>query len=163
MRTTCTWHHVMAMRKTITPFLSKERVLEVAAQGGTRTCGVVDLHDIITTMVACAHAEETIRKYDGHTYLAVVFCSDATIFNNASTTRCDVFVDLWEDRGAHHDGQAWVSWWVFDGGKIWLICKGWMMRGNSMTKSKSLRQRAAKKLGELQKKYCVLKAGMENS
>ena len=29
MRTTCTWDHVMAMRKTITPFLSKERVLEV--------------------------------------------------------------------------------------------------------------------------------------
>ena len=30
--------------------------------------------------------------------------------------RYDVFVDLWDDRGAHHDGQAWASWWVFDGG-----------------------------------------------
>ena len=52
MRTTCTWDHVMAMRKTLTPYLSKGRVLEVATKGGTRTCGVVELHDIVTTMVA---------------------------------------------------------------------------------------------------------------
>ena len=117
MRTTCTWDHVMAMRKTLTPYLSKGRVLEVATKGGTRTCGVVELHDIVTTMVACAHAEDSIRKYEENTYLAVVICSDATVFHNASATRCDVFVDcLWEDRGAHHDGQAWASWWVFDGG-----------------------------------------------
>ena len=38
MRTTCTWDHVMAMRKTLTPYLSKGRVLEVATKGGTRTC-----------------------------------------------------------------------------------------------------------------------------
>ena len=118
MRTTCTWDHVMAMRKTLTPYLSmsKGRVWEVATKGGTRTCGVVELHDIVTTMVACAHAEDSIRKYEENTYLAVVICSDATVFHNASATRCDVFVDLWEDRGAHHDGQAWASWWVFDGG-----------------------------------------------
>ena len=48
--------------------------------------------------------------------MAVVICCDATVFHNASATRCDVFVDLWEDGGAHHDGQAWASWWVFDGG-----------------------------------------------
>ena len=64
MRTTCTWDHVMAMRKTLTPYLSKGRVLEVATKGGTRTCGVVELHDIVTTMVACAHAEDSIRKYE---------------------------------------------------------------------------------------------------
>ena len=116
MRTTCTWDHVMAMRKTLTPYLSKGRVLEVATKGGTRTCGVVELHDIVTNMVACAHAEDSIRKYEENTYLAVVICSDATVFHNASSTRCDVFVDLWEDRGAHHHGQAWASWWVFDGG-----------------------------------------------
>ena len=116
MRTTCTWDHVMAMRKTLTPYLSKGRVLEVATKGGTRTCVVVELHDIVTTMVACAHAEDSIRKYEENTYLAVVICCDATVFHNASATRCDVFVYLWEDRGAHHDGQAWASWWVFDGG-----------------------------------------------
>ena len=105
----------MAMRKTITPDLSKGRVLEVAAQGGTRTCGVVDLHDIITT-VACAHAKDNIQKYEEYMYLAVVSCSDATFFHNAGARRCDVFMDLWEDRGAHHDGQDWASWWVYDGG-----------------------------------------------
>ena len=99
----------MAMRKLITPYLSKGRVLEVTAEGGTRTCGVVELHDIITTMVACAHAEESIPKYEENTYLAVVICSDGTVLHNASTTRCDVFVDLWEDRSAHHDGQVWAS------------------------------------------------------
>ena len=106
MRTPCTWDHVMAMRRTITPYLSKGRVLEVAAKGGMRTCGVVELHDIITTMVACAHAEDSIRKYEENTYLAVVICSDATVFHNATATRCDVFVDPWEDREAHHDDQA---------------------------------------------------------
>ena len=105
----------MAMHKTLTPYLSKGRVLEVATKGGIRTCGVVELHDIVTTMVASAHAEDSIRKYEENTYLAVVICSDATVFHNASATRCDVFVDQWEDRGAHHDGQAWASWWVFDG------------------------------------------------
>ena len=110
-RTACTWDHVMAMRKTITPYLSKGRVLEVATQGGTRTCGVVELHDIITTMIACAHVEDGIRKYEENTYLTGVICSDATVLDNASATRYDVFVDLWEDRGAHHDGQAWASWW----------------------------------------------------
>ena len=50
MSTTCTLDHVMAMHKTITPYLSKGRVLEVATKGGTRTCGVVELHDIVTTM-----------------------------------------------------------------------------------------------------------------
>ena len=113
MRTTCTWDHVMAMRKTITPSLSKRKVLEVATKGGTQTRGVVELHDIVTTMVACAHAQDNIRKYEENTYLAVLICS---VFHNACPTRCDVFVDLWEDRGAHHDGQAWPSWWVFDGG-----------------------------------------------
>ena len=116
MRTICTWDHVMAMRKTIPPYLSKGRVLEVATKGGTRTCGVVELHDIITTMVACAHVENSIRKYEENIYLAVVICSDATVFHKASATRCDMFMDLWEDRGAHHDGQAWASWWVFVGG-----------------------------------------------
>ena len=77
---------------------------------------MAELHDIITTMVACAHAEDSIRKYEKNTYLAVVICSDATIFHNASAMRCDVFGDLWENRRAHHDGQAWASWWVFDGG-----------------------------------------------
>ena len=57
----------MAMRKTITPYLFKRRVLEVAAQGGTRTCGVVELHDIITTVVACARAEDIIQKYEENT------------------------------------------------------------------------------------------------
>ena len=35
----------MAMRETITPYLSKGRVLEVATKGGTQTvtCGVVEL------------------------------------------------------------------------------------------------------------------------
>ena len=106
----------MAMRKTIIPHLSKGRVLDVAAKGGTRTCGVVELHDIITTMVACAHAEDGIRIYEENTYLAVVICSDATLFRNASATGCDVFVDLWEDTGAHHDGQPWFSWCAFAGG-----------------------------------------------
>ena len=69
----------MAMRKTITPYLSKGRFSEVAAKGGTHTYGVVESHDIVTTMVACAHAENTIRKYEENTYLAVVICSDATI------------------------------------------------------------------------------------
>ena len=41
MRTTCTWDHVMAMCKTITPYLSKGRVLEVATKGVTRICAVV--------------------------------------------------------------------------------------------------------------------------
>ena len=77
---------------------------------------LVELHDIITTMVACAHAEDIIRKYEKNTSLAVVICSDATVFHNASATHCDVFVDLWDDRGAHHDGQAWASWCVYDGG-----------------------------------------------
>ena len=83
------------MRKTTTPYLSKGRVSEVAAQGSTRTCGVVDLHDIITTMVACAHTEDIIPKYEENAYLVVVIWSDATIFHNASVRRCDVFVDLW--------------------------------------------------------------------
>ena len=43
----------MAMRKTLTPYLSKGRVLEVATKGGTPTCGVVELHDIVTTMHGC--------------------------------------------------------------------------------------------------------------
>ena len=97
MRTTCTWDHVSAMRRTITPYLSKGRALEVATKGGNRTCGVVELHDIVTTMVACAHAEDSTRKYQENTYLAVVICSDATVFHNASATRCGVFVDLWEE------------------------------------------------------------------
>ena len=59
---------------------------------------MVELHDIITTMVACAHAEDSIPKYEENTYLAVVICSDATAFHNASATRFDVLVDLWEDR-----------------------------------------------------------------
>ena len=67
MRTACTSDHVIPMRKTITPYLSKGRVFQVAAKGGTLTCGVVELHDIITTMVACAHAEESIRKYEENT------------------------------------------------------------------------------------------------
>ena len=62
----------MAMCKTITPYLSKGSVWEVATKGGTRTWGVVELHDIGTTMVACAHAEDSIRKYEKKTYLAVV-------------------------------------------------------------------------------------------
>ena len=69
--TTCTWDHVMAMHKTITPYSSKGRVLGVGAQGGTQTCGVVELHDIITTMVACAHAKDNIRKYEENTLLAI--------------------------------------------------------------------------------------------
>ena len=80
MRGTCTWEHVMAMRKTITPYLSKGRGLEVATKGGTRTCGVVELHDIVTTMLAFAHAEDSIRKYEENAYLAVVICSDAVVF-----------------------------------------------------------------------------------
>ena len=91
MRTTCTWNHVMAMRKTLTPCLSKGRVLELAPKGGTLTCGLVDLHDIVTTMVACAHAEDSIRKYEENTYLAVVICSDATVFHNASAMYCLCF------------------------------------------------------------------------
>ena len=54
--------------------------------------------------------------YEQNTYLDVAMCSDATVFHNASATRCDVFVDPWDDRGAHHDGQLWVSWWGFDRG-----------------------------------------------
>ena len=77
------------MGKTFTPYLSTGRVLE-----GTWTCGVVELHDIITTTVACAHVEDKIRKYEENTDLAVVICSYATIFHNASATRFDVFVDL---------------------------------------------------------------------
>ena len=91
MRTTCTWDHVMAMLKTLTPYLSKGRVLEVATKGGTLTCGVVDLHDIVTTMVACAHAEDSIRKYEEVTFLAVVICSDASVFHNASAMYCICF------------------------------------------------------------------------
>ena len=93
MRTTCTWDHVVAIRRTITPYLSKGRVLEVAAQGGTQTCGVVDLHDIITTMVACAHVEDSIRRYGENKYLAVVIHSHAAVCENATATRYDVFVD----------------------------------------------------------------------
>ena len=71
----------------------------MAAKGGTRRCEVVELHDIVTTMVACAHVENINRKYEEDTCLAVVICSDATVFHNASATRCHAFVDLWEDRG----------------------------------------------------------------
>ena len=62
------------------------------------------------TMVACAHAQDSIRKYEENTYLDVMICSDLAVFHNASATRCAVFVNLWEDRRAHHDGQAWASW-----------------------------------------------------
>ena len=70
------------------------RVLEVAAKEGTRTCGLVELHDIVTTMLACAHAEDSIQKYEENAYLAVVICCDANVFHNASGTRCDVFLDV---------------------------------------------------------------------
>ena len=116
IRTTCTSDHVMAMRKTITLYLSKGGISKVAAKGGTQTGGLVDMSDIVTTMVACTHAENGIWKYEGNIYLAVVICSDPPVFQNASATRYDVFVDLWGDRGAHHDDQAWASWWAFDGG-----------------------------------------------
>ena len=62
MRSTCTPDHVIAMCNAITQYLSKWGVLVVAHQGGTRTRGVVELHDDVTTMVACAHAQDNIRK-----------------------------------------------------------------------------------------------------
>ena len=100
------------------------RILEGPAQGDARTCGLVELHDIITTMVACAHSGNSTWRHDESTYLAIVICSDATVFHNASATPCEVFVDLWEDRRAHHHCQAWFSLWAVDGGVIHPVCKG---------------------------------------
>ena len=159
VRTTCTWDHVMAMRKTLTPYPSKGRVLEVATKGGTRTCGVVEFHDIITTMVACAHAEDSIRKYEESTHLAVVIRSDATIFHNASATRCDVFVDLWEDRGAHHDGQAWASWWVFDGGDDMAHLQRMDAVGKLNDQVKKLEAEGGIEIGGTPKKLLFFKSG----
>ena len=110
-------------------------------------------------MVACAHAENSIRKYEENTYLAVVICCDATVFHNASATRCDVFVDLWEDRGAHHDGQAWASWWVFDGGDDMAHLQRMDVVGKLNDQVKNLEAEGGIEVGGTPKKLLCVKSG----
>ena len=114
-------------------------------------------------MVACAHAEDSIRKYEEDTYLVVVICSDATVFHNASAPHCDVFVDLWEDRGARHDGQAWASWWVFDGEDDMAHLQRMYAVGKLNDQVKKLEAEGGMVIGGTPKNYCVLKVEIGKS
>ena len=115
--------------------------------------------NIITTMVACAHAEDNIRKYEENKYLAVAICCDATVLHTASATRCDVFVDLWEDRGAHHDGQAWASWWVLDGGDDMALLQRMHAVGKLNDQVKKLEGEGGIEIGGTPKKILCFKIG----
>ena len=115
-RKVCTWGAIVSMRANLTPHTPVGRVLEVPGKGGTRTCAYVSLASILTCMVECAQREKSIRAHDPEPYVALVIASHATQFHKASATRCAVFLDIGGDAGAHHDGRAWASWWVFDGG-----------------------------------------------
>ena len=98
----------------------------MAAKEGTRTCGLEELHHIFTTLVACAHAEDSIRKYEENRCLAVVNCYDATVFHNASATRV---LCLWTyGRIAGHTMMVrhGPHGGFLMGEMIWPICKGWM-------------------------------------
>ena len=104
------------MRADLTPHTPVGRVLEVPGNGGTHICAYVLLESILNYMVECAQREKSIRAADPDPYVALVIASDATQFQKASSTRCDMFLDIWGDEGAHHVGRAWASWWVFDRG-----------------------------------------------
>ena len=80
-------------------------------------------------------------------------------FNNASATRCDVFVDLWGDRGAHHDGQAWASWWVFDGGDDMAHVQRMDAVGKLNDQVKKLEAEGGIEIGGTPKKLLCFKSG----
>ena len=104
------------MRSDLTPHIPVGRVLEVPGKGGTRTCAYVLLESILKCMVDCAQQKKSICADDPEPYVALVIASHATQFHKASATWCDVFFDIRGYAGAQHDGRAWASWWVFDGG-----------------------------------------------
>ena len=65
-------------------------------------------------MVQVAKATNTFGPPSGP--VVVVIVADALPFWKASTTRGDVFANIWANPGAYRQPKNWATWWVFDGG-----------------------------------------------
>ena len=112
LRRTCRRETLDRMRQQLLPYRPRLVTFQPGV-GRARAGSVVDLRALVETRIELELARNNVQVTRGCVW--VIICFDGTQVWKSGITRCDVFVDVYGDKGEARRPKNWSTWFIFDG------------------------------------------------